>query len=84
MAKKKIGVSGYKKELPNGREVFVGHHTNDGEYYYIRFQNSEGNHTKLKVSPEAFEALIGLKDKLDRGGQPYWVFKNENGEWQKA
>ena len=65
-------IKGRIHTLEDGREVFVGHKVPGDETYFIRFKNKDGDDTRLKLSPEAFDALFKMKEACDRGGEPYW------------
>lgn len=79
---RQIQIKGFKRELSKNRQVFVGHLPNN-KTYYIRFKNENGEHTRLKLSPEAFAALIEMKGVCDRGGDPVWQFKHKEGQWDR-
>ena len=64
-------VKGCVHAFDDGREVFVGHRGDD-ETYFVRFKNRDGEDTRIKLSPEAFDALFKMKQACDRGGEPYW------------
>lgn len=53
-------------ELSKGRKVSVGFNKeSDDRSYYLFFTNEEGEQTKLRVSEEAYNALITLKPYVD-------------------
>lgn len=66
-------IKGCLHAFDDGREVFVGHRDPGDETYFIRFKNKDDEDTFLKLSPEAFDALVKMKATCDRGGQSYWV-----------
>lgn len=53
-------VDGMKIDLPNGRYVWTGERDNS---FYIEFCNSEGVKSRIRLSPEAAEALRYLLGK---------------------
>lgn len=65
----KVNVRYYVAKLSNGAEVSVGFvpDRDADDSYYFHFKNSDSNETKLRLSKEAFEVIIALKEKADLG-----------------
>jgi len=59
-------VRGRQVEFPDGRIVFFGH--SEGGHPAFMFKSKEGVKTGFTLTPEAFDALIGLliRDALEK------------------
>jgi hypothetical protein len=67
---KPIQLNGYEVDLMNGNTVFMGFDTAekaDAELlsYYFIFKHKDGRESKLRLSLEAFDALVQLQPKVD-------------------
>lgn len=68
----------------DGRKVSVGR-SDDGDGTFLRFTNSEGEHTKVRISTEATEALLTLL--RERNAAPEtgcWVLVEDTAQGTEA
>ncbi len=64
-------LKGYSVTLNSGSEVFVGFNPEqpDDDSYYFLFKSDEKGETRLRLSKDAYEAIVDLKRDVD-------LFKN--------
>lgn len=64
MSDKGVTLHGYSVKLPEGRKVFLSQA--EDKHWFIVFTNAalEDEETKLKLSPEAMDALVDLHDHI--------------------
>lgn len=63
-------VLGYLERLDEQRLVFLGQSDDEPNTFYLAFRNIDGVDTKLKLSSEAFAALLRLRRKLTTSKEP--------------
>ena len=57
---------GYLERLDDTRLVFIGQNEDEPGTLFLAFRDRDGVDTKLKISDEAFTALMRLRMSLDR------------------
>lgn len=73
-------VKGFKEDLSGGRLVFLGKSEENRTDWYLRFVNSEGSETKLKLSDEAMSVLVALHKRFQRDG----LMTDDYGFWRQV
>lgn len=71
-----MNIIGRQIQLDDKRSVFVGRSDDDDGLTYVKFTNSDGEETRLKISQEAREALLNLLASdgiFVRDGESRWL-----------